>query len=62
VEVLFRLEPFRTPPVMARFMEGMDDAIRRKTGLVARIRCFGHAAPSIYALIHCIGVSDSAIG
>lgn len=48
-EILFRLEPFRTPPVMERFMEGLDDAIRCKTDLAARIRCFGHAAPSIYA-------------
>lgn len=48
-EVQYRLEPFRTPAVMERFMEGLDDAIKRKTGLTARIRCFGYAASSIHA-------------
>ena len=48
-EIQYRLEPFRTPSVMERFMEGLDNAIRRKAGLTARIRCFGHAASSIHA-------------
>ncbi len=48
-EVQYRLEQFRTPPVMERFMEGLDDAIRRTTGLTARIRCFGYEASSIHA-------------
>jgi hypothetical protein len=49
VDVQYRLESFRTPPVMERFMEGLDDAIRRGTGLTARIRCFGFAASSVHA-------------
>lgn len=48
-EIQYRLEPFRTPPVMQRFMEGLDEAIRRKLDLTARIRCFGYAASSIHA-------------
>jgi hypothetical protein len=48
-EVQYRLEPFRTPSVMEQFMDRLDDAIRRNTSLTARIRCFGYAAPSIYA-------------
>ncbi|MGM4981102.1 MULTISPECIES: hypothetical protein [Rhizobium] len=48
-EIQYRLEPFRSPPVMERFMEGLDEAIRRNLDLTARIRCFGYAASSIYA-------------
>ncbi|MEW4400235.1 hypothetical protein AB1J06_16280 [Agrobacterium tumefaciens] len=48
-EIQYRLEPFRTPPVMQRFMERLDEAIKRNTGLTARIRCFGYAASSIHA-------------
>jgi hypothetical protein len=48
-EIGYRLEPFRTAPVMASFMESLDEAIRHTTGLVARIRCFGYAAPDIHA-------------
>ena len=48
-EIQYRLEPFRTPPVMERFMAGLDDAIRRNIDLTARIRCFGYAASSIHA-------------
>jgi phenylpyruvate tautomerase PptA (4-oxalocrotonate tautomerase family) len=48
-DIRYRLEPFRTPPVMERFMEALDDAIRHVTGLTARIRCFGYAASSIHA-------------
>ncbi|MFG1466302.1 hypothetical protein V5F77_25975, partial [Xanthobacter sp. DSM 24535] len=43
-EVQYRLGPFRTPPVMEGFMAGLDNAIRCKAGLTARIRCFGYAA------------------
>ena len=49
VDIQYRLEPFRTPPVMDRFMEGLDDAIRNTTAFTARIRCFGHAASNIHA-------------
>jgi hypothetical protein len=48
-EIQYRLELFRTPPVMDRFMEGLDDTIKRNTDLTARIRCFGYEASSIYA-------------
>ncbi|WP_144109777.1 hypothetical protein [Paraburkholderia sp. BCC1886] len=48
-EVQYRLETFRTPSVMNQFMEALDDAIVRRTGFTARIRCFGHAAPNIHA-------------
>lgn len=48
-EVQYRLETFRTPAVMNTFMEALDDAVARHTGLTARIRCFGYAASSIHA-------------
>lgn len=48
-EIQYRLEPFRTPPVMERFMEGLDNAITRNVGLTARIRCFGYEPSSIHA-------------
>lgn len=48
-EVKFRLEPFRTKPVMDAFMEKLDEAIMRNTGLASRIRCFGYADPAIHA-------------
>jgi hypothetical protein len=48
-EIQYRLEPFRSPEVMAQFMEALEDAIRHGTGLTARIRCFGYAASSIFA-------------
>ena len=48
-EIQYRLAPFRTPSVMGQFMEGLDDAISRNTGLTARIRCFGYDASSIHA-------------
>ncbi|WP_342628474.1 hypothetical protein AAC691_21930 [Nguyenibacter vanlangensis] len=47
-EIQYRLEPFRTPPVMERFMEGLDGAIKGNIGLTARIRCFGYAASNIH--------------
>jgi hypothetical protein len=34
---------------MDSFMEGLDRAIRRQTGLASRIRCFGYAAAAIHA-------------
>lgn len=49
VEIQYRLETFRTPSVMSRFMEVLDHAIARHTGLMARIRCFGYAASDIHA-------------
>ncbi|WP_018391570.1 hypothetical protein [Ancylobacter sp. FA202] len=48
-EIQYRLEPFRTPRVMERFMEGLDNAITRNAGLTVRIRCFGYAQSSIHA-------------
>lgn len=48
-EIQYRLETFRTPPVMNRFMEALDSAIVRCTGLTARIRLFGYAASNIHA-------------
>ncbi len=48
-EIQYRLEPCRTPSIMAQFMERLDDAIRRNTDLTARIRCFGYEASSIHA-------------
>jgi len=48
-EIQYRLETFRTPPVMNQFMEALDHAIARRTGLTARIRCFGYAASNIHA-------------
>ncbi|KHK54805.1 hypothetical protein PI87_14480 [Ralstonia sp. A12] len=48
-DIQYRLETFRTPRVMNQFMEALDNAIARRTGLTARIRCFGHAASNIDA-------------
>lgn len=48
-QIQYRLEPFRTPPIMDRFMESLEEAIRRNIGLTARIRCFAYAASNIYA-------------
>jgi hypothetical protein len=48
-EIQYRLEQFRTPPVMDRFMEGLDEAIKGNIGVTARIRCFGYEASSIHA-------------
>lgn len=49
VEILFREESFRPPPVMDRFMQQIDDAIKDKAGLTARIRCFSFAKQHIHA-------------
>ncbi|WDS37454.1 hypothetical protein [Pseudoxanthomonas sp.] len=48
-EIKYRLDPLRTRQVMEDFMEKLDEAIHRETGLTARIRCFGYAPPSIHA-------------
>ncbi|CQR42309.1 conserved hypothetical protein [Thiomonas sp. CB3] len=48
-EIKYRLEPFRTQQVMEAFMELLDEAIKHKTGLTARIRCFGYTEPNIHA-------------
>jgi hypothetical protein len=48
-EVQYRLQTSRTPSVMNRFTEQLDNAIMRHTGLTARIRCFGYIASSIHA-------------
>lgn len=48
-EIKYRLDPFRTKPVMDFFMESLDGIIKGNTGLAARIRCFGYAAPAIHA-------------
>jgi len=48
-EIQYRLETSRTPPVMNQFMEALDSVIARRTGLTARIRCFGYAASNIHA-------------
>ncbi|MBP2154266.1 hypothetical protein [Erwinia rhapontici] len=48
-EIKYRLEPFRTKPVMDSFMERLDEIIKGNAGLTARIRCFGYAAPAIHA-------------
>ncbi|ALP68704.1 hypothetical protein [Paraburkholderia caribensis] len=49
VEVQYRLETFRTPAVMNRFMDALENAIACYIGLTARIRCFGYAASNIHA-------------
>ncbi|MDE1180394.1 hypothetical protein [Paraburkholderia sp.] len=48
-EVQYRLDTHRTAPVMNRFIDALGDAIGCRTGLTARIRCFGHAASNIHA-------------
>ncbi|OZI63020.1 hypothetical protein [Bordetella genomosp. 11] len=49
VEVHYRLGRLRTRAVMDQFMEALDNAIAFRTGLMARIRCFGYAASNIHA-------------
>ncbi|MDQ0008106.1 hypothetical protein J2T07_000265 [Luteibacter jiangsuensis] len=48
-EIKYRLEPLRAPSVMDDFMGRLDEAIKRHTGLTARIRCFGYPASAICA-------------
>ena len=48
-EIKYRLVPFRTKAVMEAFMERLEAIIKANTGLAARIRCFGYAAPAIHA-------------
>ncbi|OXJ26127.1 MULTISPECIES: hypothetical protein [Burkholderia] len=48
-DIRYRVGTPRTPEVMNRFMEALDQAIVRRTGLTARIRCFGYTASTIHA-------------
>ncbi|WP_175969255.1 hypothetical protein [Burkholderia sp. BCC0322] len=48
-DIRYRVGTSRTPAVMERFMEALDQAIARRTGLTARIRCFGYTASNIHA-------------
>jgi len=48
-DIRYRVGTPRTPEVMNRFMEALDQAIVRRTGLTARIRCFGYTASNIHA-------------
>lgn len=48
-DIRYRLAASRTPQLMERFMQELDDAIRHATGLTARIRCFGYAASCLHA-------------
>ena len=48
-DIRYRLAESRTPQVMERFMEELDEAIRQATGFTARIRCWGYAATSLHA-------------
>lgn len=48
-EVLLREESFRTPEVMAHFMQQLEDAIAKHTGHIARIRCFSFDRQHIHA-------------
>lgn len=48
-EIQYRLESFRTPPLMNQFMQALDEAIAHHTGFTARIPCFGYAASDIHA-------------
>ncbi|AYQ43708.1 MULTISPECIES: hypothetical protein [Burkholderia cepacia complex] len=48
-DIRYRDGTSRTPAVMNRFMEALDHAIVRRTGLTARIRCFGYTASNLHA-------------
>ncbi|OXI39801.1 hypothetical protein [Burkholderia aenigmatica] len=48
-DIRYRVGTSRTPAVMNRFMEALDHAIVRRTGLTARIRCFGYIATNLHA-------------
>ncbi|KWZ32960.1 hypothetical protein [Burkholderia anthina] len=48
-EIQYRGASLRSPEVMHAFMEALDRAVVRRTGLTARIRCFGHAEPNLHA-------------
>lgn len=49
VDVKYRTEPFRTEAIMQHFMQALDEAVTKQTGLTARIRCFGYCASAIHA-------------
>lgn len=48
-DIRYRAGTARTPAVMEQFMDALDQAIVRHTGLTARIRCFGYTASNIHA-------------
>lgn len=48
-EIKYRIEAFRTKPVMDSFMERLDEAIKLNTGLAVRIRCFGYVEAAVHA-------------
>lgn len=48
-EIRYRCTAFRTPEVFARFMAGLDAAIRAATGCTPRIRCFGASPSGLHA-------------
>ncbi|HIH2747241.1 hypothetical protein L3V59_40975 [Burkholderia aenigmatica] len=48
-DIRYRDGTSRTPAVMNRFMEALDHAIVRRTGLTARIRCLGYTASNLHA-------------
>lgn len=49
-QIKYRLEPFRTKPVMDFFMEKLDDIIQGKyRPALLHIRCFGCTAQAIHA-------------
>ncbi|WP_420212362.1 hypothetical protein ACN8ZM_21935 [Burkholderia aenigmatica] len=48
-DIRYRVATSRTPAVMNRFMEALDHAIVRRTGLTARIRCFGYTTSNLHA-------------
>ncbi|MCP1438426.1 hypothetical protein J3D56_001862 [Erwinia persicina] len=41
-EAKLRQETFRTAPVLEEFLHQVDELIREKMGVVARIRCFSY--------------------
>ncbi|SMB41072.1 hypothetical protein SPRA44_480002 [Serratia proteamaculans] len=49
VELFYRLTTLRTPEVMDDFMRELEQIIREASGFTGRIRCFGFAAPHIFA-------------
>ena len=50
VEVKYREETFRTPPVMQAFLAELDRLTEDTLGCTTRLRCFGYSAPLIHGL------------
>ena len=50
VEVKYREETFRTPPVMQAFLAELDRLTKDTLGCTTRLRCFGYPAPLIHGL------------